>query len=59
MLRRVCCRSMGYFTKTSNAGTAVGQGVDSVEGNGNLYKTKNLYQLFLFLFSNNVDLKKN
>jgi len=39
---------------------AVGQGNSKwVEGNGNLQKTKNRYQLYFFLFINNVDLKNN
>jgi len=41
-----------------DAGTAVGQGEGKrVEGNRNLYNTKKLYQLCLFLFSKIVDLK--
>jgi len=29
------------------------------EGNGNFWKTKNRYQLWLLLFNNNVNLKNN
>jgi len=44
----------------SGAGAAVGQGgSNNVGGNRNLQKTKNNYQLCLFLFSNYVDLKNN
>jgi len=43
-----------------DTGAAVGQGSSKrAEGNGNLQKTKNCYQLCLFLFINSVDLKNN
>jgi len=42
-----------------NSGKA-GVGVsERVEGNGNYETQKNIYQLFLLLFSNHVDLKNN
>jgi len=51
----VLCRA-GTCT---DARTSVGKREQrKVEGNGNVYK-KNLYQLCLFLFSNDVDLKNN
>jgi len=34
-------------------------GSNRVEGNGNFWKTKNIYQLCLFLFNHNFDLKNN
>jgi len=41
-----------------NIGRA-GGGSKIVEGNGNLRKTKNRYQLYLLLLNNIVDLKNN
>jgi len=47
---------MFKYIETRDAGAAVGQGGNKrVECSGNLKKC----QLFLFLFSNNVDLKNN
>jgi len=36
-------QKLRYFTNRSDEGTAVEQVVKGVEGNGNFYKTKDLY----------------
>jgi len=45
--------------KTQVAAEAAVGASKSVEGNENLWKTKNSSPICLFLFSNNVDLKNN
>ena len=51
-----------YWTLSAcrDARAAVKQGdCKNVEGSANVWKTKNLYQLYLFLFRNDVEIKNN